>query len=83
MSNPETKPKTKPKIGAVEKVASGKPATAEGEAEGRRGWLSWVVGWILVPSVVIGVIFGGGVLLGVHNHDGWFTRAVVWCVELF
>jgi hypothetical protein len=76
MSSPETK--------AVRKKAEpGKPATTEGEPEARRGWLSWVVGWILVPSVVLGVIFGGGVLLGVHNHDGWFSRTVVWIVDLF
>ena len=45
--------------------------------------LSWVVGWVLVPATVIGVIFGGGALVGAHFHDSWFTRAIVWVVELF
>jgi hypothetical protein len=58
------------------------PDKAEGEAK-REGWLSWLVGWILVPGTVIGVIFGGGALLGAHRHDGWFARTVVWVVDLF
>ena len=61
-------------------------APAEGEGEGepkKESRLSWVVGWVLVPSTVIGVIFGGGALFGAHLHDSWYTRLVVWVVELF
>jgi hypothetical protein len=58
------------------------PAKSEPEGQGHSR-LSWFVGWILVPATVIGVIFGAGVVLGAHRHDGWFARTVVWLVELF
>ncbi len=45
--------------------------------------LSWIVGWVLVPGTVIGVIFGGGAMVGAHFHESWFTRMIVWTVELF
>lgn len=59
--------------------------SAEGEAEGKRprSRLSWIVGWVLVPGTVVGLIFGAGLMVGVHLHDSWFSRLVVWCVELF
>lgn len=53
------------------------------EDGGKRSRASWLVGWVLAPSLVIGLIFGGGVLVGVHLNDSWFTRLVVWFVELF
>lgn len=61
------------KADAIEKVA--KPEEAE---EGRKGWFSWVLGWVALPGAVIGGIFGGGVLVGANFHDSWFTRAFVW-----
>lgn len=73
MSDPETKVPSKRDA----------PAPAEGEAERRQSWLSWAVGWVLVPGVIIGLIFGGGVLVGVHFHDSWLARLVVWLVDLF
>jgi hypothetical protein len=42
-----------------------------------------VVGWLLVPGTVVGLIFGAGVLLGAHQHDGWYARAVVWLADVF
>jgi hypothetical protein len=56
---------------------------APAEPEAPRSRLSWLVGWVLVPGVIIGVLFGGGVLVGAHFHDSWFVRAIVWVVELF
>lgn len=67
---------------AIEKRKPAEAAAPEGE-EPRRGWLSWVVGWLLVPGTVVGLIFGAGVLVGAHFSDGWFARAVVWLVDLF
>jgi hypothetical protein len=72
---------------AIEKApakAVDKPADKNADTpEAPRGWLSWLVGWVLVPGVVVGLIWFGGVMLGAHNHDGWFTRSVVWLVDLF
>lgn len=58
-------------------------APAEGEGGGKPRWLSWAVGWVLVPGVIIGSIFGGGLLVGAHFHDSWFARLIVWFAELF
>jgi hypothetical protein len=67
-------------------AASAKPGTAiavpEGEAP-REGRIAWVLGWIVLPATVIGGIFGGGVILGANDHDGWFARSVMWVVGLF
>lgn len=68
---------------AIEKRGPGDAATPEGAESTRRGWLSWVVGWLLVPGTVVGLIFGAGVLLGAHQHDGWYARAVVWLADVF
>ena len=70
---------------ALVKKEGAKAEAAEGEGEGgrREGWLSWVVGWVLVPGTVIGVIFGGGVALGAHRPEGWFARSVMWIAGLF
>lgn len=48
-----------------------------------RSRLSWLVGWVLVPGAIIGVLFGGGVAVGAHFHESWFTRMIVWVIELF
>jgi len=65
---------------------SDKPAVAEPATEEpakKEGWLGWTLGWIVAPLTVLGAIFGGGVLLGAHFPDGWFSRAIVWLVGLF
>jgi hypothetical protein len=41
------------------------------------------VGWVLVPVVIVGILFGGGALVGAHFSDSWFARVIVWIVELF
>lgn len=74
----------KPKLPV--KKAQNKPAKPDGTDEEdteKRGWRSWLFGWVVTPAAVIGLIFGGGVLVGVHLHDSWFTRLVVWIVDLF
>jgi hypothetical protein len=53
------------------------------EGEGKKSPLSWIMGWVVMPSAVIGLIFGSGVLVGVHLHESWFTRLVLWVVDLF
>ena len=86
---PTAAPKPAPAKPAPAKPAAGggaKASTAiavpEGEAP-KESKLGWILGWIVLPGTVIGGIFGAGVLLGAHNHDGWFPRAVMWVVGLF
>lgn len=56
---------------------------AEGEGDEKPGKLRWILGWVVLPGTVVGAIFGGCALVGAHFHDSWFTRAVVWVVEIF
>jgi len=72
---------TNPEESAPKKTEGKAPEGAEGG--GKRGWLPWAVGWVLVPATLVGLIFGGGALVGVHLHDSWLARLVVWFVELF
>lgn len=65
---------------STELVKTGEGSPDESKKE---GWLSWIVGWVLMPSTVLGVIFGGGVLVGAHLHDSWYARTVEWVVNLF
>lgn len=82
MSDPKSK--AVPAKAPPAKAAAGKPdPKAPAEPEAPRSRLRWVVGWVLVPGAIIGVLFGSGVLLGAHFHDSWVTRAIVWIVELF
>jgi len=59
------------------------PAPAPAPAESKAGWLSWAVGWVLVPLTILGLIFGGGVLVGVHFHDSWLASLIMWFAGLF
>lgn len=82
MSDPKSK--AAPAKAAPAKAAAPKPdPKVPAEPEAPRSRLRWVVGWVLVPGAIIGVLFGSGVLLGAHFHDSWVTRAIVWIVELF
>ena len=60
-----------------------KAGSGDSEPAGGKSWASWAVGWVLLPSTVIGVLFGSGALLGAHMPDSWFSRLVVWFVELW
>lgn len=70
-------------------AAPAKPAPAKAdpkapaEAQAPRGRLGWLVGWVLVPGLILGVLFGGGMLVGAHFPESWLSRLIVWVVELF
>lgn len=84
MSEPRKPSPAAPKPAAA-KPAVAKPAAevAETASERPTSRLSWVLGWIVAPGSVVAAIYGGGVLLGAHNPDGWFARSVMWVVGLF
>lgn len=79
----------KPSSVPASRPKADKPATAiattdaEAEPAKKEGWLGWTLGWVVAPLSVLGAIFGGGVLLGAHFPEGWFSRAVMWVVGLF
>jgi hypothetical protein len=58
------------------------PAKRE-EEEAPPSRLAWFIGWVGVPSLVFGGIFGGGVLVGAHYPDGWIAWAVTGVAGLF
>jgi hypothetical protein len=72
---------------AAKPAAAGKPGTAIATTEAaetpREGRLAWFLGWVVLPGTVVAAIFGGGVVLGAHDHEGWFARSVMWVVGLF
>lgn len=66
------------------KQAPADAKAADGEEEDApESKLRWILGWIVVPGVVLGGIFGLGVHLGANYPESWFTRFVLWVVELF
>jgi hypothetical protein len=79
----------KPTPTAAAKPAAAKPAAASAgaaiatTAETPTSRLSWILGWIVAPVSVVAAIFGGGVILGAHNPDGWFARSVMWVAGIF
>lgn len=79
MSDPQSKAKAAP----ASKAPSKPDAKAPAEGAAPRSRLSWLVGWVLVPLVIVGTLFGGGALVGAHFPDSWFSRVIVWIVELF
>lgn len=68
----------KKKPDAVVKVES-----EDAEDAGPRNWKRWALGWVVLPGSVVGVIWFGGVLIGAHFHDSWFTESIVWVADLF
>lgn len=76
------KPTKAPAKGAVVKAEAAEVDTEQGE-EKPKSKLGWIVGWVLVPGTVIGLIFGSGALIGAHFSESWFTRMIVWVVEIF
>jgi hypothetical protein len=87
MSDPKSK--AAPAKPAPPKAAPAKPAPAKAdakapaEAEAPRSRVGWLIGWVLVPGLIIGVLFGGGMLVGAHFPESWLSRMIVWVVELF
>ena len=74
----------KPTPTAAAKPAAASPGAAIATtAEPSTSRLSWILGWIVAPASVVAAIFGGGVVLGAHNPDGWFARSVMWVAGIF
>jgi hypothetical protein len=54
---------------------------ADAVAPSGRGW---ILGWIVLPSLVFLCLFGGGVFLGIRDPSAWYSRGTVWLAsELF
>jgi hypothetical protein len=64
-------------VAEAKKPAARESAEVE-EREGRRGWLGWFVGWVLLPGSVIAAIVGAGVHVGARWPEMWFSRLVLW-----
>jgi hypothetical protein len=71
-----------PDVDELVKKEQGTPAKGDEEPR-KRSRIAWLMGWVGVPLLVIGLIFGAGMLVGAHLHESWFTRLVVWFVGLF
>ena len=49
----------------------------------RRSPVGWILGWVMVPALVLGGIFGAGVCVGANLHESWVARSVMWFAGLF
>lgn len=58
------------------------PAAAE-ESQAKTSPLAWILGWIMVPGLVLASIVGSGAYVGANHPDAWVTRAVLWIAGLF
>lgn len=70
----------------VEAKQEGKIVRKQGdgdESKRKPGILRWIIGWVVVPVLVLGAIFGTGLHLGANNPEAWYTRAVMWIAGLF
>lgn len=54
---------------------------SEEASEERGGLLSFFMGWVFLPGLVIGSIIGLGAHWGARHPDAWYVGAVKWVVE--
>jgi len=83
---PEPQSKVAPAKAAPAKAPAKADAKAPADAAAAQAppsRLQWLVGWVLVPTTIVGILFGGGALVGAHFSESWLARAIVWIVELF
>ncbi len=64
-------------------ATTNKPVRSEQAEPERRSVAGWIFGWVVVPALVLGAIFGGGVYVGANLHESWVARAVMWVAGLF
>ncbi len=48
------------------------------EGEKKESRLTWWMGWVVGPGLLILGIFGAGVALGANRPDGWYASATMW-----
>jgi len=66
----DAKPQAKAKA-----KSSGKELESTGKSANK---LRWIVGWLLIPGLVIAGLFSCGVHVGARHPDMFLTRAVLW-----
>ena len=62
-------------------ASKAKPESKGGASSGapaRTNKIAWVIGWIGVPSLVVGTLFLAGVHVGARHPDMILSRAVLW-----
>lgn len=52
------------------------------EPEEPQSRLAWALGWVVIPGLLFGGLFLGGVYVGANHHDGWIASAVMWLIGL-
>lgn len=67
------KPKPAADAGANERASA-----REGETKRGGGKLRWILGWVVVPGLLLGSIFAAGLHVGAHYPEMWLSRFFVW-----
>jgi hypothetical protein len=47
----------------------------------RAGKLRWLLGWVIVPLVLLGALFLAGVHVGARHPQMWLSRATLWMFD--
>jgi hypothetical protein len=55
----------------------------EAESAAPQSRLSWLLGWVVTPTLFFGGIFLAGAYVGANHPDGWVTGSVRWVTGLF
>ena len=76
-------PRVSKKVVVASQQKDGGVEKSEGESEASESRLAWLMGWVIGPGAVLGMIFVGGVLVGAHYHEGWIARVVMWTASFF
>jgi hypothetical protein len=63
-------------MAAKETAMKANPAAEEADESSSR--VGWLLGWVVAPGLILGVIFLGGVYVGANSEESWMTRAVMW-----
>lgn len=83
MAETRTRPPP-PKPPPMRPASAAKPPPApipDPSPPARSGKFGWLLGWIVVPLLLFGALFLGGVHVGARYPDMWLSRATLWAFD--
>ncbi len=81
---PPKPPPYKPVVSSSKPGVASRPGASSRAAEDAApssSKLGWLIGWIVVPAVLLSVVFFLGVHVGAHNPQMWLARATLWMFD--
>ncbi|WP_157595178.1 hypothetical protein [Plesiocystis pacifica] len=59
----------------IEKAAE---RNAQRGVKGESKRMRWLLGWVIIPGSLLGLLFAWGVHVGARHPDMWLARALSW-----